>query len=60
MLPVLGFRGELSEILSAETFERMAAALPEFTAITIAGAGHTPSLSEPIARAAIDAFLEKV
>ena len=60
MLPVLGFRGELSEILSAETFERMAAALPKFTAITIAGAGHTPSLGEPEARAAIDAFLEKI
>ncbi|MGB0553000.1 MAG: alpha/beta fold hydrolase, partial [Alphaproteobacteria bacterium] len=59
-LPVLGFRGELSEILSAKTFERMAATLPDFTAITIARAGHTPSLGEPEARAAIDAFLEKI
>jgi pimeloyl-ACP methyl ester carboxylesterase len=59
MIPVLGFRGELSEILSAKTFERMAASLPKFEAVTIAGAGHTPSLSEPEARFAIDAFLER-
>jgi pimeloyl-ACP methyl ester carboxylesterase len=59
-IPVLGFRGELSEILSAKTFERMAATLPEFLAVTIAGVGHTPSLKEPEARAAIDAFLERI
>jgi pimeloyl-ACP methyl ester carboxylesterase len=60
MIPVLGFRGELSEVLSAETFERMAATLPKFQAVTIAGAGHTPSLGEPEARVAIDVFLERI
>jgi pimeloyl-ACP methyl ester carboxylesterase len=59
MVPALGFRGELSEILSAETFERMATTLPKFQAVTILGAGHTPSLGEPEALVAIDAFLER-
>lgn len=59
-VPVLGFRGENSDILTAETFDRMASALPKFTAVTIAGAGHTPSLGEAEARTAIDNFLEKI
>ena len=59
-IPVLGFRGETSEILSTETFGRMASALPRFTAVTITGAGHTPSLGEAEALTAIDDFLEKI
>ena len=58
--PVLAFRGEISEILSAETLRKMSAAHPNLTAVTIAGAGHTPSLSEPEAQSAIKAFLEKL
>jgi len=33
---------------------------PQMTAVTIPGAGHTPSLNEPEARVAIDAFLEEI
>lgn len=58
--PVLAFRGEISEILSAETLRKMSAAHPNLTAVTIAGAGHTPSLNEPEAQSAIKAFLEKL
>ena len=59
-VPLLAFRGETSTVLSAETFERMAKAHPNLTAVTIAETGHTPSLGEPEARTAIDTYLQKV
>ena len=59
-VPMLAFRGETSTVLSAKTFERMAAAHRNFVAVTIAGTGHTPSLGEPEARTAIDQYLQKV
>jgi pimeloyl-ACP methyl ester carboxylesterase len=39
-----------------ETFERMAAEHPNFTALTVANTGHVPSLWEPESQAAIDHF----
>ena len=42
-VPMLAFRGETSTVLSAETFERMAASHRNFVAVTIAGTGHTVS-----------------
>lgn len=56
--PVLAFRGELSEILSAETFQDMSAQHSGLTAVTIAGVGHTPTLGEVEALSAIDTFLQ--
>jgi pimeloyl-ACP methyl ester carboxylesterase len=55
--PVLLLRGELSDVLTAETFARMARDLPEATAVTVPRVGHAPLLDEAEALAALDAFL---
>ena len=55
--PLLLLRGELSDVLSAATFERMARELPDAQAVTVAGVGHAPTLEEPEAVAALDALL---
>src|SRR5690606_4094848 len=44
--PVLVLRGELSDLLSAETVERMLAEAPGAEAVTVPGVGHPPTLSE--------------
>ena len=59
-LPVLAIRGENSTLLLPACFDRMAAEKPDLVRLTVAGAGHTPTLEEPEARAAIDAFLERL
>ena len=56
-LPVLIVRGQISTLLTQPTLERMLDALPLARAITVPGVGHPPTLSEPVAAAAIDAFL---
>lgn len=58
--PVLVVRGEQSDILSAETADKMLARLPQGELVTIAGTGHAPTLEEPEAVAAIDRLLGKV
>jgi pimeloyl-ACP methyl ester carboxylesterase len=58
-LPVLALRGTLSDVLSAETFERMALAKPDLERVTVANSGHTPTLNEPEAAAAIDDFIRR-
>lgn len=55
--PVLAVRGALSDILMPETFEKMAAAKPDLMRISVPKVGHVPSLTEPVAQDAIDAFL---
>src|SRR5690606_9737640 len=57
--PVLAMRGELSDILSAETLAQMAREAPGLEAITIARTGHAPTLEEPAAVAAIARLLER-
>jgi pimeloyl-ACP methyl ester carboxylesterase len=57
--PVLGLRGELSDILSAETLARMQAELPDVTAVTVPRVGHVPTLEEPAAQTAIARFLSR-
>ena len=57
-VPVLALRGETSDVLSADTFERMGEGMPNLTRVTVAGVGHVPSMEEPEARQAIDTFLE--
>ncbi|GMM94074.1 alpha/beta fold hydrolase [Qipengyuania sp. MTN3-11] len=58
--PVLLVRGELSDILSAQTLARMQQALPQARTVTVPGAGHAPTLDEPEVRAAIDSLLAEV
>jgi esterase len=55
--PVLVLRGEFSDILGADTARKMAAAVGECTVVEVAGVGHAPSLVEPDAIRALDAFL---
>jgi pimeloyl-ACP methyl ester carboxylesterase len=57
-LPALALRGDLSDVLSAETFERMALAKPDLQRITVTNAGHAPTLNEPEA-AAVDDFIRR-
>lgn len=59
-IPVLALRGEHSDMLSAACFARMAVEKPDIRRVTIAGAGHTPTLDEPDARAALDDFLARI
>lgn len=58
--PTLAFRGENSDILEPATFNRMLAEHPRLIQISVPGKGHTPTLDEPLARAAIDVFLDKI
>ncbi len=59
-LPTLVLRGALSDLLSEEIFDRMAAAKPDLVRVTVPDRGHAPLLNEPLALAAIDAFLESL
>jgi pimeloyl-ACP methyl ester carboxylesterase len=58
--PLLIVRGEKSDLLSAEALERMRQRAPGAKAVIVTGAGHAPTLSEPDAISAIDAFLGEV
>ena len=59
-MPVLALRGEASDVLSIETFERMGENMPNLTRITVPGVGHVPTLEEPVAKRAIDEFLKNL
>ena len=56
-LPMLSIRGELTDLLSEETFARMRARHPDMQACRVPGRGHAPTLDEPESRAALDRFL---
>lgn len=58
--PALFVRGELSDILSAETLAEMARRMPEAEALTLQNVGHAPTLDEPEAVAAIGRLLAKI
>ena len=58
-LPVLALRGDLSDVLSQATFDRMALAKPDLQRVTVANAGHAPTLNEPEAAAAVDDFIRR-
>lgn len=55
--PLLLVRGEASDILDADIAGRMALAAPHMIRVDIPGVGHAPTLEEPAAEAAMDAFL---
>jgi pimeloyl-ACP methyl ester carboxylesterase len=54
----LAFRGALSDVLSEDVFRRMALEKPDLVCVTVPDTGHTPSLTEPQATSALDAFLQ--
>ncbi|ESQ84093.1 hypothetical protein AEAC466_10125 [Asticcacaulis sp. AC466] len=56
-LPILGIRGQLSDLLTEATFGQMLERHPAMHAVTVANRGHAPMLDEPEAVDAIDAFL---
>lgn len=56
-VPTLAIRGALSDILSAETFERMAEAKPDLVRVEVPNRGHVPWLDEPECVAALDGFV---
>jgi pimeloyl-ACP methyl ester carboxylesterase len=57
-VPTLALRGGVSDVLTEECFERMAREHPRLMRVTVPGVGHTPSLGEPAARAALASFLD--
>lgn len=59
-IPMLAVRGENSPMLSRSCFDTMAAEKPDLVRLTVTGTGHAPTLDEPEARAAIDAFLDRL
>jgi pimeloyl-ACP methyl ester carboxylesterase len=58
--PMLALRGELSDILSAATLERMAREVPALEAVTVPRTGHAPTLEEPVAQDALARLLARV
>jgi pimeloyl-ACP methyl ester carboxylesterase len=58
--PLLVVRGELSDLLTAASLEKMQKAVPSMKSVTVPGVGHAPMLDEPAAVAAISAFLNSV
>ncbi len=59
-MPVLLLQGELSDILTSEIVGRMQAVKPDLQVTVVPACGHAPTLDEPEARAAIDAFLDRL
>jgi pimeloyl-ACP methyl ester carboxylesterase len=59
-IPSLLVRGAISDILSAETADRMVETLPLMERIDIARVGHAPTLFEPECAAAIDRLLARI
>ncbi|HJR13608.1 MAG TPA: alpha/beta hydrolase [Rhodanobacteraceae bacterium] len=60
LLPLLAIRGELSDILSAETLDEMGRRHPGMRSAIVAGVGHAPMLDEPEAVDAIERFLDEI
>jgi len=58
-VPLLGIRGENSDILSATTFKEMQSRHPRMTAITVRGQGHAPLLKDAPTIRAIAEFLAR-
>lgn len=59
-LPVLLFRGEHSRFLPPASVARMQALHPGLRAVTVPGAGHTPTLLEPASLEPVDEFLARL
>jgi pimeloyl-ACP methyl ester carboxylesterase len=59
-LPALLVRGQLSDILTAQTASEMVRRVPTMELVTVPRVGHAPTLEEPDAVLAIDRLLDKV
>lgn len=59
-IPSLVVHGEISDLLSAATVEKMKAEVPSMESVTVPRVGHAPTLDEPEAVAAIEALLKRV
>ncbi|NJD31245.1 MAG: alpha/beta hydrolase [Gammaproteobacteria bacterium] len=59
-IPTLALRGELSDVLSRETFDRMAREKPDLVRVTVPRRGHPPMLDEPESVQAIEQFLARL
>ncbi len=57
--PVLVVRGELSDLLSAQTLDRMLARSPLAEGLTLPGIGHAPTLDEPESVTAIERLIAR-
>ena len=59
-MPLALVRGALSDLLTEETARAMKARIPAMDLVTVPGVGHTPTLEEPEAVAAIDELLARI
>jgi len=59
-MPLALVRGALSDLLTEETARAMKARIPAMDLVTVPGVGHTPTLEEPEAVAAIDGLLARI
>ncbi|MBY0430988.1 MAG: alpha/beta hydrolase [Rhodospirillales bacterium] len=59
-IPVLALRGSRSDVLSVETFDRMAEEKPDLLRVTVPGCGHCPVLDEPEVLEMLDVFLARL
>jgi pimeloyl-ACP methyl ester carboxylesterase len=59
-VPMLLVRGELSDLLSADTVKQMQARNPAMQTVTVPRVGHAPTLDEPEVVSAIDRLLAGV
>ena len=59
-VPSLVLRGELSDLLSAETVAEMEKRNPDLESVVVPRVGHAPTLDEPAAIAAMDRLLARV
>lgn len=57
-IPVLAVRGGLSDLLSAEGFDRMKRVKPDLEQVTVPNRGHVPLFNEPEIAPVLDRFLE--
>lgn len=58
-VPILLVRGELTDLLSEQTAQDMAARSADFTRVDVPKVGHAPLLTEPVALTAIIDFLNR-
>ena len=58
--PTLLVRGQLSDLLEPEQLDRMLRQAPSLRYAEVPGVGHAPMLTEPVALAALERFLDEV
>ncbi|MGK2926447.1 MAG: alpha/beta fold hydrolase [Lysobacterales bacterium] len=59
-MPCLLLRGALSDVLTEDLVDRMRQAKPDLEVLSVPERGHAPLLDEPLARAGIDDFLQRL